>query len=56
MSGHCKSCDTILFDEELTAKYPGTNEYVELCFRCLDIALNPDNVNDFYQTTDHYEE
>jgi len=51
MSGRCKSCNTVLFDEELTAKYPGTNEYIELCFYCLDIANNPDNVDDTYHTT-----
>jgi len=58
MSGHCKACDVTLFDDELTAKYPGTNEYIELCFRCLDIALDPDSAPDFYENkpNDHYEE
>ena len=48
MSGRCKSCNVVLFEEELTTKYPGTNEYTELCFKCLDIALNPDTVVDEY--------
>jgi hypothetical protein len=57
MSGRCKSCNVILFDEELTNKYPGTNEYVELCNKCLDIALNPDSAFDDYGTvTTEYHE
>ncbi len=57
MSGRCKSCNTVLYDEELTSKYPGTNEYTELCFSCLDIALDPDSVQDDYpQGSMHYEE
>lgn len=56
MCGRCKSCDIILFEDELKAKYPGTNEYIELCFRCLEIAMNPDSVDDEYHTKDYYEE
>lgn len=56
MSGRCKSCNTELYDDELTSKYLGTNEYIDLCFRCLDIAMNPEAVDDTYHTTDYYNE
>lgn len=48
MSGRCKACDVILFEEELTTKDPITGEYLELCFRCQDIAENPDECIDYY--------
>lgn len=56
MCGRCKSCNVPLFEEELTSKYPGTNEYTELCFKCLDIALNPESVLDEYPTGSQYYE
>ena len=56
MCGRCKSCNSVLYDEELTQKIPGTNEYTDLCARCLDIALNPDNVDDTYHTNNYYNE
>lgn len=56
MSGRCKSCNVTLFEEELTTKYPNSDEYTELCFSCLEIALNPDNVDDEYHTKNYYEE
>ena len=57
MSGRCKACDVVLFEEELTAKDPATGQYLELCSRCQDIAENPDNCADFYPTGSmHYEE
>lgn len=58
MCGRCKSCNTVLFDEELTKKWPGTQEYVDLCTHCMQIALNPDAVPDYYEhkVNDHYEE
>ena len=48
MSGRCKSCNVVLFDEELTTKDQVTGQYLELCFKCQDIAENPDSVNDDY--------
>lgn len=56
MSGRCKACDVILFEQELTTKYPGSNQYTELCFQCLEIAENPDSVDDSYHTVDFYNE
>ena len=57
MSGRCKACNVILFEEELTAKDPATGQYLELCSKCQDIAENPDNCADFYPTGSmHYEE
>ena len=58
MSGRCKACDVILFEDELAQKWPGSNEFVDLCNRCLEIALDPDSVQDFYEVNndEHYEE
>lgn len=57
MSGHCKSCDVILYDDEMATKWPGTDEYVDLCHSCLEIALDPDSVDDYYEhRNDSYEE
>lgn len=39
MSGRCKSCDSILDEQEIKTKWPGTNEYTDLCFNCLPSAL-----------------
>lgn len=35
MSGRCKSCNCILEDQEMASKWPGTDEFTELCFVCL---------------------
>ncbi len=56
MSGRCKSCNVVLFDEELTTKDPVTGQYLELCFKCQDIAENPENVLDEYPTGQMYYE
>ena len=48
MSGRCKACNVVLFDEELTTKDPTTGEYLELCFKCQEISDNPEAVDDFY--------
>ena len=56
MSGRCKSCDCILFEDEMKTKWPESDEYVDLCNRCLEIALDPDSVDDYYDTDDYYEE
>ena len=50
MSGRCKSCNVVLFDEELTTKDQVTGQYLELCFKCQDIAENPESVLDEYPT------
>ena len=34
MSGRCKSCNTILTEDEMCAKWPGTDDYCELCSYC----------------------
>lgn len=31
----CLSCNTILSDKEAVRKYAGTNEYLELCNKCV---------------------
>lgn len=58
MSGRCKSCNVELYEEELKTKWPNSDEYLDLCFACAEIALDPDSVNDYYDTpvNDHYEE
>lgn len=57
MSGRCKSCDVVLFEEELTTKDPLTGQYLELCFRCQEVAENPENSPDYYPVGSmHYEE
>jgi len=38
MSGRCQSCNCILDDFEMTAKWPGTLEYTNMCFTCQDKA------------------
>lgn len=48
MSGRCKSCNVILFEEELTTKDTLTGDYLELCFACQEIAENPEGVIDEY--------
>ena len=35
MSGRCVSCNAILSEDEMTAKWPDTNVYVDLCFECI---------------------
>jgi len=39
MSGRCKGCNSILDEQEIKAKWPGTNIYTDLCFNCLPKAL-----------------
>jgi len=57
MSGRCKACNVVLFEEELTTKDPVTGEYLELCFKCQDIAENPDDCIDYYpEGQNHYVE
>lgn len=57
MSGRCRSCDVILFEEEMCQKWPDSDEYIDLCHRCLEIAMNPDAAPDYYeQRNDNYYE
>jgi hypothetical protein len=35
LSGRCKSCDDILDEVEMTRRWPGSNDFCELCGRCL---------------------
>lgn len=46
MSGRCRACNVILTEDELTYQYPGTNEYSELCFHCLDLSEEGEEVFD----------
>lgn len=36
MSGRCKSCNDILTEDEMRSKYPGTSEYIDMCYSCQD--------------------
>ena len=38
MSGRCKACNVVMTEDELTSVYPGSNEYLDLCFRCLNLS------------------
>ena len=49
---HCISCDTVLSDFEATRKHAETNEYLDLCNKCLkeilaiqhfNFLVNPNN-------------
>jgi len=39
MAGRCQSCNTILDEQEIKTKWPGTNQYTNLCYNCLTPAL-----------------
>jgi len=39
MSGRCRSCNSILDEQEIKTKWPGTNDYTNLCFNCLPDSL-----------------
>ena len=40
MSGRCRGCNCILTEDELTTKWPNTNEYLDLCFGCVSSSEN----------------
>jgi hypothetical protein len=56
MSSRCKACNVVLFEEELKTKWPGTQEFTDLCTHCMTIALDPDSVNDSYGEPSTYNE
>ncbi len=56
MSGRCKACNVILNEQELTTKDPVTEQYMDLCISCKFISDHPDDVKDYYETTNYYEE
>ena len=35
MSGRCKACDAELTDQEMCTKNPENEQYLELCYNCL---------------------
>ena len=47
MSGRCRSCDSVLTDDEMVAKWPGTISYIDMCFVCLSKSEieEPDQMN-----------
>jgi hypothetical protein len=45
----CRACDCVLSEQELCIKWPDSNEYADMCMDCLDIALDPDSVDDYYE-------
>lgn len=54
----CRACDVVLSEQELTQKWPGTDDYSDMCLDCLEIALDPDSAEDYYPGfgEEHYEE
>jgi hypothetical protein len=56
MSGRCKACNVILTEDELTSKYPGSNEFIELCFKCLDMGTEGEEEFDDLFDEENYEE
>lgn len=54
----CRACDVVLSEQELTQKWPGTDDYSDMCLDCLEIALDPDSAEDYYPDfgEEHYEE
>lgn len=38
MSGRCRSCNTVLTDEEMVALDPLTDTYYDMCFRCVGLG------------------
>lgn len=56
MSGRCKACNAVLFDHELTLKYPD-GSYTDVCTNCFNLtelaeSMTEDqylsNKNDFF--------
>ena len=50
MSGRCKSCNTILTEDEMCAKWPGSGDYCELCSLCIkksdpDLEFDDDSLD-----------
>jgi RNA polymerase subunit RPABC4/transcription elongation factor Spt4 len=45
MSGRCKACNIILNEDEMTQKWPGTDDYCDLCNQCLRLS-DPDECSD----------
>ncbi len=45
MTGRCKSCNCILDEFEMSTKYAGTSEYIDVCFTCKDKS-NPNYEED----------
>ena len=43
MCGRCKSCNVVLTDDEMCAKWPNSEDYCELCTHCMHLS-NPDAV------------
>lgn len=42
MSGRCKSCDSVLSDEDMCYKDYKTGEYTELCYKCRQVDYEED--------------
>lgn len=44
MSGRCRACNTVLTEIEMCQKWPGTEEYCDLCNHCLgDVLVDLDD-------------
>ena len=56
MSGRCKACDVALNELEMCATYAGTTEYIDLCFRCLCLSGEGEEVFDDLFDEEHHEE
>ena len=49
MSGRCKACNSVLDESEMTTKWPGTDEFCDLCGHCLD-KVTDDSEDTFWDT------
>jgi hypothetical protein len=57
MSGRCKSCNAVLTEDEICAKWSGSDDYCELCSYCLkqtdpDIEIDTVILGDVNDTED----
>jgi hypothetical protein len=39
MSSRCKSCNSILTEDELKTQWPNSYEYIDICWYCLSKEL-----------------
>ena len=50
MSGRCRSCNTVLTDEEMTAIDPLSEEYYDMCFRCTGLGEEGEDEFDVFES------
>lgn len=52
MSGRCRSCNTVLTEEEMTAIDPLTAQYYDMCFRCSGLGEEGEDEFDIIDNED----